>query len=371
MARADGFISRRGLSEGSVLHGNDFGQLLLLKLSELRWNSPLEHTLRRLNPGGLLVDASLQGDAENCRAFLTKEAGSVTTVPLLALREEGGLMDPLHTFLPPLPSPQAVAKNGLAAVGRLGELVGAALQLLGFNSDFAPLLDLGLSGQNTTRAFSSDAQQMAKCGEAFLKGLEAHKVCACGKHFPGLGGARTTGDAELPLISKSMAELWREDLLPYRVLLPRLPLVLVNTAAYKAYDFDLPQAACLSSKVVEGLLRVKLGYEGVAIAHGLEAAAVRGNLTLEEAVVEAIGAGCDMVLLDEAQAAERVQAALSAALQSGKLPGPRVAQALQRVQHVKRGLRPPAHKLPRGWLDKLIRQFTVFSAAFSGPENRD
>ncbi len=95
----------------------------------------------------------------------------------------------------------------------------------------------------------------------------------------------------------------------------------MSTAAYKAYDFDLLQSAGLSSKVVEGLLRVKLGYDGVAIACGLETEAVRGTLTLEEAAVQAVSAGCDMLLVEEPQAAERVQAALSAALQSGKLRG--------------------------------------------------
>jgi len=365
----------------------DLGQTLFLKLNQLRWNSSLEHTLRQLCPGGVLVDASLHGGAESCREFLSKVAGSIPSVPFLALREEGGLMDPLQAFLPPLPSPRAAAAKGLAAVRRMGELVGAALQLLGFNTDFAPLLDLaspvlnpgtgtpwhstGTPWSAPTRTFSADPQQVAECGEAFLEGLEAHKVLACGKHFPGFGSARAAGPAELPLVSKSMAELWREDLVPYRALLPRLPLILVSTAAYKAYDFDLLQSAGLSSKVVEGLLRVKLGYDGVAIADGLETEAVRGTLTLEEAAVQAVSAGCDILLVEELQAAERVQAALSAALQSGKLPSARVEQALKRIQHVKRGLRPPVDKLSRGSLENLIKQFTAFSAVFAASENRD
>jgi beta-N-acetylhexosaminidase len=119
------------------------------------------------------------------------------------------------------------------------------------------------------------------------------------------------------------------------------------------------------------LLRVKLGYDGVAIADGLETEAVRGTLTLEEAAVQAVSAGCDMLLVAGPQAAERVQAALSAALESGKLAGARAEQALKRIQHVKRCLRPPVDKLPRGSLENLIKQFTAFSAVFAAPENRD
>jgi beta-N-acetylhexosaminidase len=350
------------------VHENDLGQLLIVTLSELRWASSLEHNLRRLSPGGVLIDAPLPNGADALREFLSKLACTVPTVPFLALREEGGRMDPLRSFLPPLPSPRAATGKGVAAVERLGELVGAGLELLGFNTNFAPLLDLGLYAGNESRAFSTDPQQVAKFGGTFLEGLDAHEVRACGKHFPGLGGAPTAKPSELPVVSKPMAELWREDLVPYRALLPRLPLLLVSSAAYKAYDFDLLQSAGLSSKVVEGLLRVKLGYDGVAIANGLETEAVRGALALEEAAVQAVGAGCDMLLLEEPQAAERAQAALSAALQSGKLLRPRVAQALQRIQLVKRGLRPPDDKLSRGSLDKLIRQFTIFSAAFASSE---
>ncbi len=353
------------------MHENDFGQLLILTLSELRWGSSLEHTLRRLHPGGVLVDAPLPNGADALREFLCKLACSVPTAPFLALREEGGLMDPLRAFLPPLPSPRAAAGKGLAAVERLGALAGAALKLLGFNTDLAPLLDFGLCAVNEARAFSADPQQMAKCGETFLEGLESHGVLACGKHFPGSGSSRAASPAELPLVSKPMAELWREDLFPYRALLPRLPLILVSTAAYKAYDFDLLQSAGLSSKVVGGLLRVKLGYEGVAIAYGLETEAVRGALNFEEAAVQAVSAGCDMLLMGEPQAAERAHAALSAALESGKLAGARAEQALRRVQHAKRCLRPPADKLPRGSLENLIEQFTAFSAAVAGTENRD
>ncbi len=183
------------------LHENDLGQLLFLKLDELRWGSTLEHTLRRLHPGGVLVDAPLPNAAEKLREFLSKLAGSIPTVPFLALGEEGGLMDPLQAFLPPLPSPRAVAAKGLAAVRRLGELVGSALKLLGFNTDFAPLLDLAspnlIPGRGApwrapteTRAFSTNPQQTTEFGGAFLTGLERHELLACGKHFPGYGGAR-------------------------------------------------------------------------------------------------------------------------------------------------------------------------------------
>jgi beta-glucosidase-like glycosyl hydrolase len=122
---------------------------------------------------------------------------------------------------------------------------------------------------------------------------------------------------------------------------------------------------------VEGLLRVKLGYHGVAIACGLEMEAVRGTLALEEAAIQALRAGCDMLLLEDAEAAERVQAASSAARESGKLPSPRVEQALKRIQLAKKGLKPPAGRLSRRAMDCLGREFTGFSDGFKAREKGD
>jgi beta-glucosidase-like glycosyl hydrolase len=395
------------------LHQNDLNQLLILKVNALRWDSSLEHFLRRLRPGGLLLGCPLTNGAESTREFIIKLARVTPAVPFLASEEEGGTLDPLRAFLPPLPAPRSAAEKGPAAVSRLGELIGAALQLLGFNTDLAPVLDLaspspgrtlpkpnltvvtggglpqtaattqprtpepktcspqGALDQETPgkaserRAFSPDPQQVAKCGAAFLCGLERHNVLACGKHFPGLASKQSSSATEPPVVSKSMAQLWREDLVPYRSLLLRLPLVLVSTAAYKAYDFDFLQSAGLSANVVEGLLRVKLGYNGVAIACGLETEAVRGTLDLGEAAVQALRAGCDMLLLEKAEAAERVHGALSAARESGKLPSRRVEQALKRIQLAKRGLKPPRGSLPQRSLDRVVREFTDFSNGFT------
>jgi beta-N-acetylhexosaminidase len=353
------------------LHQNDLGQLLILKVNGLRWDSPLENFIRRLLPAGILLGAPFTHSAESTCEFLIELARAAPAVPFLAIEEEGGTMDPLQAFLPPLPAPRTAAEKGPAAVSRLGELVGAALHLLGFNTDLAPVLDLASPAPGKTseaRAFSSNPQQVARCGAAFLEGLERHHLLACGRHFPGLETALYSGAPEPPVVSKSMAQLWREDLVPYRALLPRLPLVLVSTAAYKAYDFDLFQSAGLSAKVVEGLLRAKLGYNGVAIACGLEAEAVRGSLALEEAAVRALVAGCDMLLLENAEAAARVHGALSAAGESGKLPRPRVEQALKRIRLAKKGLKPPRGPLSRRSLHRLVREFTDFSSKFSPGE---
>src|SRR5437667_42826 len=99
-----------------------------------------------------------------------------------------------------------------------------------------------------------------------------------------------------PLVGKSMTELWREDLVPYRELLQQLPLVTVGHGAYKAYDFDVPQPAALSENVVEGLLRIKVCFSRVAVADDLDTPEISHSVDIGEAAVPSVNAGCDLLL---------------------------------------------------------------------------
>lgn len=158
-----------------------------------------------------------------------------------------------------------------------------------------------------------------------------------------------------------MAELWREDLVPYRKLLGQLPLVLVSHGTYKAYDFDHPRSATLSLNVVEGLLRVKLGYRGVAVADGLETAAIRPSLNLAEAALQSIMAGCDLLLVSpREESIEAILAGLKKGLESGELPAARLEQAVERMRRAKKGLAPPKGKISKAAWDKLAQQFENF-----------
>ncbi len=357
----------------SAFRKNFLGQLIILRLEENRWNASLKRLLDRASPGGILLSAPLPRSAELTREFLHKVGSSTNCPPFLAVRQEGGREDPLRRFFPALPSPRAAAEKGLAAVACLGELIGEALSFLGFNTNFAPLLDLATPLTEKTlgaRAFGSDPARVAQCGGAFLRGQRRHRVLACGKHFPGWGSVPQESSRSLAVSGKSMAALWREDLVPYRVLLPQLPMVLVSSAAYKAYDFDHPRPACLSTQVVEGLLRVKLGYRGLAAAYDLESEAVRGTFTLEEAAIQSLNAGCDLLILDQGKPFEDVRRALAAGLESSKLLRQRVQHSLARIRSVKKRLTLPFGRMSKSSLDRLARRFESYSKEFAGEEHR-
>lgn len=350
------------------------GQLLIIGFTENRWKSAAERLLRDISPGGVLFSAQNLRTPEFTAELLQQVASTLAVPAFLALAEEGGTVDPLQVFFPPLPSPRAAAEKSLSAVERLGELTGAGLKLLGFNTNFAPVLDLASPFCEPilgTRTFGQDAGKVARSGKAFLHGLRQSMILACGKHFPGTGSAKLDARSRLPVVGKTMAELWSQDLVPYRELLRHLPLVMVSHAAYKAYDYDLPRPATLSMKVLEGLLRTKLGYQGVAVADDLAGEAVRGTLDPGEAAVRSVNAGCDLLLVGPSGAStEAVLAGLKRGLESGKLPERRVEQALERIRTAKKALPLPRGKPSKGAVDQLARQFEKFGKEFAPREQK-
>jgi beta-N-acetylhexosaminidase len=343
---------------------NRLGDLLVLSITKPQWSSSFERQLQRLTPGGILITTDFMPSPGITREFLCTITRCIASRLFLAIREEGGSMNPLASLLPPLPSPAVTAWRGPTAVERSGELIGAALSHLGFNTNFAPLLDLAtpLSSKSLgTRAFGSLPQHVGACGAAFLRGLGCHRVLACGKHFPGWGSI-PPGNGELAQIAKSMARLWHEDLLPFRVNLPNLPLVLLSNSAYQAYDCDYPCAASLSSAIVGGLLRTKLGYRGLALAYGLESLAAHSGASLGDIAVRAINAGCDILIAEKEESFITIRQALASALETGRLSTERLERSFERLRRAKKGLGQPAGRIsPSAW-DHLARSFEQFGS---------
>jgi beta-N-acetylhexosaminidase len=159
-----------------------------------------------------------------------------------------------------------------------------------------------------------------------------------------------------------MADLWRSDIVPYRELLPRLPLVLMSAAAYKAYDFSCPRSAVLSPQVVGELLRAKLGYRGVVVAPQLESEAVRGALDVPSAAVQSLNAACDMLLVEKDESWQALRRGIEAALASGKLGRERLEQSLARIHGAKKGWAPPKSPFSKKAWERLAGRFEEFNS---------
>jgi len=344
-------------------------EFLLIEMEEGAWSASLERRLRIQRPAGIVFSHVRPRSTHSSAGLVTRIIAALGFVPFLALEEDGGNASLLRGLLFPLPSPRATARAGRAAVARLGELVGAGMKLLGFNTNFAPVLDLLTPISEATlspRAFSGDGREVARCAEAFVRGLTSHGVLACGKHFPGLSAAQPMSFDALPVVGKTMADLWRQDLVPYRELIDKLPFVMLSHCAYKAYDFDAPRPAALSSGVVAGLLRVKLGYTGLAVAD-LRPSLATGTLPdLGEAAAQAMIAGCNILVTTPSEVG-KVLAGLRRALELGRLSTHRMERSLEHVRATRRLLKRPGG-IGKAAVDQLTKRFERFTREFPAEE---
>jgi len=178
-------------------------------------------------------------------------------------------------------------------------LIGKICAALGFNLDFAPVLDLAFEASRkvmSSRAFSTDPKAVVLYAREFLSGLKSAGVIGAGKHFPGLGEGNLDSHHDLPVIKKSFAHLWKEDIVPYRLMKRELPLALVNHASYPDVTRDrLP--ASLSKYWITDVLRRKIGYRGLVVSDDLEMGGVLASASIDQAAAEFIAAGGDLCLI--------------------------------------------------------------------------
>jgi beta-N-acetylhexosaminidase len=178
------------------------------------------------------------------------------------------------------------------------ELLGRQLRLLGFNLDFAPVVDVDTNPANPVigdRSFGADPALVVRHARAFADGLESAGVAACLKHFPGHGDTSLDSHLALPRLVHDRARLERVELLPFRALAPYVACVMTAHVVFDAIDSSRP--ATLSRQVVTELLRRDVGFRGVVFSDDLEMKAVADGWGVPEAACLAVEAGCDAVLV--------------------------------------------------------------------------
>ena len=335
------------------------GQLLLIHVQKADWTPGLERLLLQFEPAGIWFHHLTPATAEVCR----KCAGAAGSVPFLAVEEEGdGIMSDLFAHLPPW------VRLDAEDAERAGEQIGRGMTILGLNLNLAPIVDLpgaatgAVAGNIRDTVVSQTLQpvEIARRADAFVRGLTRQRVLACARHFPGMLRTGKPQPASGPVVDRPMATIWREDLVPYRTLAAKPAIVQITHAVHKAYDYEFPRPASLSPTVVEGLLRVKLGYPGVALADASAAARAAG-IDVAEAAVKAVAAGCDLVLVPgEQKQLHAVWNAFERAIELGGLTRDRIEEAVGRVKTAKKRIGRRVKDPSQHELERLRRSFADF-----------
>ena len=275
-------------------------------------------------------------------------------VPLfLCVDQEGGRVDRMPPEVTDLPSALdfgsiADPEARMDACFTLGQTLAAQCAAFGFNMDFAPSLDIWSNPDNTVigdRAFGNDWEWTAFFGMSAVEGMEKQgTVIPVVKHFPGHGDTAVDSHTALPVVDKTLEDLWQSELVPFDMVLSGqfwgepvmepTPAVMVAHILLSQIDPDNP--ASLSPEVVTGLLREEMGYEGVVCTDDLTMGAISNTYGMGEAAVLAVEAGCDLLLVcHSADNLAAAHAALVDAVDSGRISMERLDESVYRVLSLK------------------------------------
>lgn len=295
---------------------------------------------------GKLGGALLRWDrftGEEAREFTQKlqgwAAGSPGRVPILfAADHEGGASFTQRTHgATVFPGNMALGAAGEPSLARRAARVsGRELQALGIRVNFAPVVDVNTNPDNPiigARSFGEVPETVARFGTAAVRGYLESGIAPVAKHFPGHGDTGMDSHYNLPVIGRSLPDLERADLVPFRAAIRAgVPMVMPAHILVPALDPAAPVP--LSSAAIEGLLRGRMRFKGVVVSDSLDMGAIVNNMGIEEAAVRAIEAGCDVLLIGKYPLPDAYLGVLAAVLK-GRISRERLDRSVSRVLRLK------------------------------------
>ena len=312
-----------------------------------------------------------------------KDLNGDYTPLFLCVDQEGGRVDrmpPEVDDLPPALDFGAIADAGarMDACFALGQTLAAQCAAFGFNMDFAPSMDIWSNPENTVigdRAFGTDAATVTGAANEAALGILSGGVIPVAKHFPGHGDTAVDSHYGLPVVDKTLEELEERELVPFRQAIDTtcvygtygdaaIPAVMVAHILMTQLDPDWP--ASLSHKVVTGLLREELGFDGVVCTDDLTMGALSETWGVGEAAVLAVEAGCDLLLV--CHGADNLTAARDALLEaadSGRLSPERLDESVKRILSLKAEYGLTNDPVPAPDVDALNARIQALTAQLS------
>jgi beta-N-acetylhexosaminidase len=288
--------------------------------------------------GGVVLFARNVRDAEQVTG-LTGALRAERPDLLVAIDEEAGDVTRFESRL-------GSSRPGNLALGAIDDTalteevardLGAELAAAGINLNYAPDADVNSNPDNPVigvRSFGADPALVARHTAAWVRGLQAAGVAACAKHFPGHGDTSVDSHIDIPRIGATAAQLGTGELPPFRAAIAAgVQAVMTGHLLVPALDPELP--ATLSRRILTGLLRDELGFQGAVITDGIEMRALTHRYGFAAATVRAIAAGADAICIGgehaDEESARLLRDAIVDAVVAGALPEERLIEAAKRV----------------------------------------
>ncbi|MET7781607.1 MULTISPECIES: glycoside hydrolase family 3 protein [Streptomyces] len=277
-------------------------------------------------------------------AALTAQLRAERDDVLVAIDEEGGDVTRLEVRAgSSYPGNHALgAVDDVELTREVASALGHRLAACGVNLNWAPSADVNSNPDNPVigvRSFGADTDLVARHTAAYVTGLQSAGVAACTKHFPGHGDTAVDSHHALPRIDADLSVIEARELAPFRAAIAAGTRAVMSAhILVPALDPDRP--ATLSRRILTGLLREELGYDGLIVTDGMEMQAIAGTYGIERGSVLAIAAGADAICvgggLADDETVRRLRDALVTAVRTGELPEERLADAAERVRALAR-----------------------------------
>lgn len=309
-------------------------------------NEHMKNQIEKFKIGGVIL-FSENIDTRTQTSNLIKSMQSVSKIPLfISVDEEGGRISRLGSNpkmgITKLPSAKEIGEeNDPDLAYQLGSKLGSELYSLGFNMNFAPVADVNTNPKNPVigdRAFGSDPQKVGIMVEQIVKGMQEENVSAVLKHFPGHGDASKDSHKGAVIIEHGIERLREIEFVPFEkgISADADAIMTAHIILPEIDSDDLP--ATLSKKILTGLLRKELNYEGLIITDALEMEAIKKHWPCDKASIMAFKAGADILLMPDSL--EKAYNGILDAAINGDITQDSIDKSIYRILKVKykRGL---------------------------------
>ncbi|MDD5696927.1 MAG: beta-N-acetylhexosaminidase [Candidatus Pacebacteria bacterium] len=332
------------------------GQMLILGFrgTEVDENSGIVKEINKYNLGGvILFDWDVPSkqfprniiDPEQTKKLIAGLKDLTSPSLFVAVDAEGGLINRLkekYGFVN-IPSAQEMGKEDLEKTKENSLVIAKELSDLGINVDFAPVVDVNVNPDNPViggleRSFSQDPEKVALYASKFIEGLHEKNIIPAIKHFPGHGSS--TEDSHLGMVDVTDT-YEKEEIIPYQKLTEQGYSDMVMTAHIVNRNIDPDFPATLSPLFIEKILREDLGFKGVVVSDDMNMGAIVEHYGFDEALIKAIQAGCDLLIISNngseynEKAAEEAVEAIFQAIKKGELSEERINESFNRIQELK------------------------------------
>ncbi|MHC1758370.1 MAG: beta-N-acetylhexosaminidase [Negativicutes bacterium] len=344
------------------------GQLFIISA-----DGDLENLIQNYHVGGIVLFTRHAPNISQTMQLIEKVRRASALPLFIAVDQEGGPVSRL-SFATTMPAARNLGMISDSSMQKMGLLVGRELQSLGFNMNFAPVLDVDTCEENPVigkRSFSRDPYTVARLGSAYIRGLHSAGIAAVGKHFPGHGDTRTDSHFELPVVFQSEERLQTLELLPFRAAIASgVDAIMMAHVSYPALDPTPNWPASLSRAIITETLRSELEYAGIVITDAMNMKAITDLKTSGLAAKAAFQAGADIILmpahfpvayhmlLTSVQNGEISVSRLDASVRrilslKIRLPDHQSIPFDKRLDHALKTVGSPAHRL---WLERLMNE---------------